>query len=83
MNGNTIVNLLFTALFGMLAFMWANTVKRIERLECDTLRKSDLDALRMQLASEHEGNSRRLDGIEDAQRESSDRIYDLVKERIR
>lgn len=83
MGTTMIINLLFTALFGVLAFMWANAVKRIEVLEENTLRKSDLDALRNQLAGEHHSNDKRLESIEKAQEQSADRIYDLVKERIK
>lgn len=83
MSSTTIINLLFTALFGVLAIMWANAIRRVERLEENTLRKSDLVALRDQLASEHTSNSQRLDRVEEAQKQSADRIYELVKDLIK
>lgn len=62
-NQKAVVDMLLVALMGILTYLGKNALKRLEHLEKDTLRKADLELLRVQLRGEHEENRNTMDDI--------------------
>lgn len=86
MNADYIIKTLFALLMGVLGWMGIDAMRRLQHLEADTLRKSDLASLKEQLAQEHRDNkqtisdnSDRLSGIESSVTGVHRRIDDLYK----
>lgn len=70
------------SLLGLVTWIAKNHARRLEKLEDEAIRQSDLDQLRSEWKSRHEENSGKLTNIESGIRETHGRIDDLYRDLI-
>jgi len=79
----TFIQLLLLVLMAVFSWIGKNAMKRLEHLESDTLRKSDLARMEERQAARHLENSGRLDRIEGSVTGTHKRIDDIFTELLK
>jgi TolA-binding protein len=68
---------------GLIRYLWKKQEKRLEALESEMVRRSELEQLREDMREEHQENSSRLDRIETGVTSTHKRLDDLYRDLIR